>query len=105
MRAVGVMVHGGPEALEVVDLPEVHAGPGHVRVRIHAAAVNPTDTMARNGSRAEQQNGDPPPYVPGMDAAGIVDQVGPGVTTGRKGGDAVTAMVGPKASHRAYRDE
>ena len=44
------MVHGGPDALEVVDLPEVHAGPGQVRVRIHAAAVNPTDTLARNGS-------------------------------------------------------
>ena len=53
MRAVGVMVHGGPDALEIVDLPEVHAGPGQVRVRIHAAAVNPTDTLARNGSRAE----------------------------------------------------
>jgi NADPH:quinone reductase-like Zn-dependent oxidoreductase len=62
MRAVGVMVHGGPDALEVVDLPEVHAGPGQVRVRIYAAAVNPTDTMARNGSRAEQQKVDPPPY-------------------------------------------
>src|SRR5919201_85200 len=80
MRAAGVMVYGGPEALEVVDLPEVHAGPGQVRVRVHAAAVNPTDTMARNGSRAEQQKVDPPPYVPGMDAAGIVDEVGPGVT-------------------------
>ena len=55
MRAVGIMVHGGPEVLEVVDLPEVHAGPGQVRVRIYAAAVNPTDTMARNGSRAEQR--------------------------------------------------
>ena len=52
------MVHGGPEALEVLDLPEVHAGPGQVRVRIYAAAVNPTDTMARNGSRAEQQKVD-----------------------------------------------
>ena len=86
MRAVGIMVHGGPEALEVVELPEVHAGPGHVRVRIHAAAVNPTETIARNGSRAEQQKVDPPPYVPGMDAAGIVDAVGPGVTTGVKVG-------------------
>ena len=75
------MVHGGPDALEVVDLPEVHAGPGQVRVRIHAAAVNPTDTLARNGSRAEQQKADPPPYVPGMDAAGIVDEVGDGVST------------------------
>lgn len=99
------MVHGGPEALEVVDLPEVHAGPGQVRIRVHAAAVNPTDIMARNGSRAEQQKVDPPPYVPGMDAAGIVDEVGDGVTTGVKLGDAVMAMVVPKGSHGAYREQ
>ncbi len=105
MRAVGVMVHGGPEALEVVELPEVHAGPGQVRIRIHAAAVNPTDTMARNGSRAEQQKVDPPPYVPGMDAAGIVDEVGDGVDTGVQVGDQVMAMVIPKGSHGAYREQ
>jgi len=82
MRAVGLMVHGGPEVLHVVDVPAVEAGPGQVRVRVPAAAVNPTDVMARNGSRAEMQKKDPPPYVPGMDLAGIVDQVGDGVTTG-----------------------
>ena len=105
MRAVGLMVHGGPEVLQVVDLPEVHAGPGEVRIRVHAAAVNPTDLMARNGSRAEQQKVDPPPYVPGMDAAGIVDEVGAGVSTGVKVGDAVMAMVVPKGSHGAYREQ
>jgi len=105
MRAVGIMSHGGPEVLEVLDLPEVHAGPGQVRVRVHAAAVNPTDTMARNGSRAAQQKVDPPPYVPGMDAAGIVDEVGDGVTTGVRVGDAVMAMVVPKGSHGAYREQ
>ena len=105
MRAVGVFVHGGPEALEVVDLPGVHAGPGQVRLRVHAAAVNPTDTMARNGSRAEQQKADPSPYVPGMDAAGIVDEVGAGVTTGIQIGDAVMAMVVPQASHGAHREQ
>lgn len=105
MRAVGVMVHGGPEALVVVDLAEVHAGPGQVRVRVHAAGVNPTDTFVRNGSRAAQQKADPPPYVPGMDAAGIVDEVGVGVSTGVKVGDAVMAMVIPKASHGAYREQ
>jgi NADPH:quinone reductase-like Zn-dependent oxidoreductase len=99
------MVHGGPEALQVVDLPEVHAGPGQVRVRIQAAAVNPTDTMARNGSRAEQQKVDPPPYVPGMDAAGVVDEVGAGVSTGVKVGDMVMAMVIPKGNHGAYREQ
>ncbi len=105
MRAVGIMVHGGPEALEVVDLPEVHAGPGQVRIRVHAAAVNPTDLFVRDGSRAAQQKADPPPYVPGMDAAGIVDEVGDGVSTGVKVGDAVIAMVIPKGSHGAYREQ
>ena len=105
MRAVGLMTHGGPEVLQVVDVPEVHAGPGQVRLRIHAAAVNPTDTMARNGARAEQQKSDPPPYIPGMDAAGIVDEVGDGVTTGVKVGDTVMAMVCPTASHGAYREQ
>ena len=100
MRAVGVLVHGGPEALQLVDVPEVHAG-----VRVHAAAVNPTDTMVRNGARAEQQKVDPPPYVPGMDIAGVVDEVGGGVSTGVRVGDAVMAMVVPKGSHGAYREQ
>ena len=105
MRAVGVMVHGGPEALEVVDVPEVHAGEGQVRIRVHAAAVNPTDTLARDGTRAAQQSVDPPPYVPGMDCAGVVDQVGPGVTTGVAVGDRVVAMVVPRGTHGAYREQ
>ena len=70
MRAVGLFTHGGPEVLQVVELPEVHAGPGQVRIRVHAATVNPTDVGVRNGTRAEQQKADPPPYVPGMEAAG-----------------------------------
>jgi NADPH:quinone reductase len=105
MRAVGVMVHGGPEALKVVNVPEVHTGPDQVRIRVHAAAVNPTDLFVRNGARAEQQKVDPPPYVPGMDAAGIVDEVGAGVSTGVRVGDAVMAMVLPKGSHGAYREQ
>ncbi len=105
MRAVGLMVHGGPEVLQVVDLPETEAGPGQVRIRVQAACVNPTDLMARNGARADQQRLDPPPYIPGMDVAGIVDQVGAGVTTGVKAGDLVMAMVVPKASHGGYRSQ
>jgi NADPH:quinone reductase len=105
MRAVGVITYGGPEVLKVVDVPEVHAGPGEVRIRVHAAAVNPTDLFVRNGFRAEQQKVDPPPYVPGMDAAGVVDEVGEGVKTGVRVGDAVMAMVMPKGSHGAYREQ
>ena len=105
MRAVGLFEHGGPEVLQVVDLPSVDAGPGQVRIRNYAAAVNPTDIVGRNGMRAEIQKKDPPPYIPGMDAAGIVDQIGEGVDTGIAVGDRVMAMVVPNAAHGAYREQ
>ncbi len=104
MRGVGVIEFGGPEVLQVVDLPEVHAGPGEVRIRVHAAAVNPTDTGLRSGGRAAAMREDPPPYIPGMDAAGVVDEVGVDTETGLRVGDAVMAMVIPKANHGAYRE-
>lgn len=103
MRAVGLMTHGGPEVLRVVDVPEDHAGPGQVRIRVHAATVNPTDVAVRNGSRAQQQQADPPPYVPGMEVAGVVDEVGSGVSDRLKLGESVVAIVVPKGSHGAYR--
>jgi NADPH:quinone reductase len=105
MRAVGLFTHGGPDVLKVVEVPEIHAGPGQVRIRVHAATVNPTDVGVRNGTRAEQQKADPPPYVPGMEAAGIVDEVGTGVPDRLKVGDAVMAIVVPKGSHGAYREQ
>jgi hypothetical protein len=105
MRAVGLFTHGCPEVLQVVEVPEVHAGPGQVRIRVHAATVNPTDVMARNGARAEQQKADPPPYAPGMEAAGIADEVGSGVPDRLKVRDAVIAIVVPKGSHGAYREQ
>jgi NADPH:quinone reductase len=102
MRAVGILQHGGPQALEVIELPEVHAGPGEVRLRVHAATVNPTDTYLRSGALAHvQAKVAPPPYVPGMDAAGIVDEVGDGITDLRVG-DRVMAIVQPSANHGAY---
>lgn len=104
MRGVGVREFGGPDALEVVDLPEVHAGPGEVRLRVHAAAVNPTDTYTRNGARAEQLAADPPPYIPGMDAAGLVDEIGADVDTDLEIGDRAMAIVLPSGSHGAYRE-
>ena len=105
MRAIGLKDFGGPEVLELIDLPEVHAGPGQVRIRVHAATVNPTDVMTRNGTRAEQQKVDPLPWVPGMDVAGIVDEVGEGVSTGVEVGDAVMGMVVTRGSHGAYREQ
>jgi NADPH2:quinone reductase len=104
MRAVGVNEFGGPEVLQVVDLPEVHAAPGEMRIRVHAAAVNPTDTFVRNGDRAEALRKDPPPYIPGMDAAGVIDEIGAGTATELAVGDAVMAMVIPIGSHGAYQE-
>ena len=104
MRGVGVYEFGGPEVLQIVDLPEVHAGRGEVRIRVHAASVNPTDTGLRNGSRAEALRGIPPPHVPGMDVAGVVDEVGPDTETELAVGAAVMAMVIPRGTHGAYRE-
>jgi NADPH2:quinone reductase len=106
MRAVAVTEFGGPEALHVVEVPEVHAGPGEVRVAVRAATVNPTDVGVRSGLYARLA-GTPPqwPAVPGMDVAGVVDEVGPG-TDGRLAvGDRVMAIVLPSGSHGAYREQ
>ena len=73
MRAVGFFEFGGPEVLQVLDLPEGQPGTGQVRVRVHAATVNPTDTLLRNGSRAQALRAIQPPHVPGMDVAGVID--------------------------------
>jgi NADPH:quinone reductase-like Zn-dependent oxidoreductase len=100
---VGVDEFGGYDALKVFDVPETHAGPGEVRVRVHAATVNPTDTYTRNGDRAALLAASPPPYVPGMDLAGVVDEVGDGVSAPSLG-DRVMAMVVPHGSHGAYSE-
>jgi len=103
MRVVGVMEFGGPEVLKVYDIPERHAGPDEVRVAVRSAAVNPTDTYTRNGARAEMLKAFPPPYVPGMDIAGVVDEVGDRVTTVRVG-DSVMGIVVPYGSHGGYSE-
>ncbi len=96
MKAVGVQRFGGPEALEVVELQAPHPGPGEVRVRVYAAAVNPTDTLFRTGATSAQALKDrPPPYIPGMDVAGVVDEVGEGAR--QAVGDQVMAMTLPRS--------
>src|SRR3954454_11750485 len=104
MRAIGVHEYGGPDALEVVELPEPHAGRGEVLMLVRAAAVNPTNTLARDGSRAERQRKDPPPYVPGMDAAGEVDEIGEGTDTELPVGAAAMAVVVPDGAPAAYAE-
>jgi NADPH:quinone reductase len=104
VRAVGVTEWGGPEALEVVTLPDPVPGQGELRIRVHAAAVNPTDTVLRSGGRAERLKDVPPPHVPGMDAAGVLEEIGGGAETDLAVGEHVMAVVLPLGSRGAYAE-
>ncbi|HVX21900.1 MAG TPA: NADP-dependent oxidoreductase [Acidimicrobiales bacterium] len=95
MKAIGVTEWGGPEALQVLDLPDPVTGPGEVRIRVHAATVNPTDTGLRAGARADQLKEWPPPYIPGMEVAGVLEEIGEGAATDLAVGDRVMAIVLP----------
>jgi NADPH2:quinone reductase len=76
MRAVVVKQHGGPEVLEVSDLPAPQAGPGQIVVDVAAAGVNFMDIYQRQGN---PPYGGDLPYVPGAEGAGTAAAVGPGV--------------------------
>ena len=106
MKAIGIMRYGGPEVLEVIDIPEVNVGYGEIRIKNFASAVNPTDIVARSGMIAKFRKENPVfPSVPGMDVAGIVDQIGEGVRSDIKIGDRVMGMVIPDGDYGAYREQ
>lgn len=103
MKAIGVTQFGGPDALEFLELPEPRPGNGEVRLRVYAVAVNPTDTLIRSGIRRQTETA--PPYVPGMDTAGVVDEIGPGVDDRLKLGMRVVALVVPLGTHGSYAEK
>ncbi|MBQ6640296.1 MAG: NADP-dependent oxidoreductase [Saccharopolyspora sp.] len=103
MRAIGVSEFGGPDVLREFQIPERHAGPGEVRIDVRAAAVNPTDTVLRSGAYAERLRTNPPPYVPGMDVAGVLDEVGSEVSD-LAVGEHVMAIVVPDGAHGGYSE-
>jgi NADPH:quinone reductase-like Zn-dependent oxidoreductase len=70
---------GPPDVLSIGDLPEPHAGPGQVRIRVRAAGVSPVDLAMRAGTSPSAKTL-ALPHVPGVDAAGVVDEIGAGVT-------------------------
>ncbi|MGH7275970.1 MAG: NADPH:quinone reductase [Candidatus Rokuibacteriota bacterium] len=82
MKAIRVHKFGGPEVLQLDEVPDPKAGPGQVLVRVRAAGVNPVDTYIRSGSYTLMP---PLPYIPGTDAAGVVEAVGAGVKRFTKG--------------------
>jgi len=79
MKAIRIEGFGGPDALRPVDLPVPSAGPGQIVVRVEAAGVNFIDVYHRTGLYPN-----PLPLVPGMEGAGVVAAVGPGVSLFRE---------------------
>jgi NADPH:quinone reductase-like Zn-dependent oxidoreductase len=79
MRALQFTAYGGPEVLSWGDAPDPHAGPGQIRIAVRAASVNPIDWKAFAGLLAGGEPMVGTGYL-GYDAAGVVDEVGEGVT-------------------------
>jgi NADPH:quinone reductase-like Zn-dependent oxidoreductase len=100
MKAVQFEEYGGPEVLRVAEVEEPHAGPGQVRVSVRAAGVNPMDYKIRAGMTS---GGKPPaaPTVTALDAAGVVDEVGEGVTGVEVGDEVFGSAVGGAAAEFA----
>jgi NADPH:quinone reductase-like Zn-dependent oxidoreductase len=78
MRAIGIREFGGRDKLELLELPDPKVPPDAVKIRVRAAGVNPVDWKIREG-RSEPRFPHVFPVVLGWDAAGVVEDVGPGV--------------------------
>src|SRR5258706_3836259 len=104
MKAILVREFGGPEVLNLEEIPTPKPASGQVLVRIHAAGVNPYDTYMRAGTYAIKP---PLPYTPGSDAAGTVEAVGSGVTKVKPGDRVYTAktMSGAYAEYALALEE
>ncbi|HYF18572.1 MAG TPA: zinc-dependent alcohol dehydrogenase family protein [Ramlibacter sp.] len=77
MKAVRLQRTGGPDVLELVDLPRPEPGPGQARVRARSIGIGRPDALIRTGRYKWMP---PLPAIPGNEMAGVVDAVGPGVT-------------------------
>ena len=86
MFALQFTEYGGPEVISLGEAPEPHAGPGQIRIVVRAAGVNPMDWKIRSGMLAQGKPLERVAYQ-GFDAAGVVDEVGEGVTDVAVGDD------------------
>jgi NADPH:quinone reductase-like Zn-dependent oxidoreductase len=88
MKAARFSQFGGPEVLEIAELPDPHPGPGQIRIAVRAAGVNSSDWKKRQGLMDQQL-----PQTLGYEAAGIVDELGEGITDAAVG-DRVFGFTG-----------
>jgi NADPH2:quinone reductase len=89
MRAVRVTEFGDTDGMELADVEKPDPGEGELRIEVKAAGINFADVMQRRG---HYHGGPEPPYIAGLEVAGVVDAVGEGV--GRSVGDRVVSLVG-----------
>ena len=82
MKAIRVNEFGAPEVMRIEEVPDPKPGAGQVVVRLYAAGVNPVDTYIRLGMYAA---GPGVPYTPGMDGAGVIEEIGEGVKNFHRG--------------------
>ena len=101
MKAIRVHKTGGPEVLQLDEIPEPTPGEGQVLVRVHAVGVNPVDTYIRAGAYARVPT---LPYVPGTDGAGVVKAVGAGVRAVAVGDRVYIAGTAGETSTGAYAE-
>jgi NADPH:quinone reductase-like Zn-dependent oxidoreductase len=100
MRAVQFDEYGGPDVLHVAEAEEPHAGAGQVRVAVRAAGVNPIDWKLRSGAMAQIAPVEFP-AIPGVEVAGVVDEVGDGVNDVAVGDELFGFAVGGGAAEEA----
>jgi NADPH:quinone reductase-like Zn-dependent oxidoreductase len=100
MKAVRFDAFGGPEVLHVEDVETPQPGPGQIRIAVRAAGVNPFDDKVRGG-----MVGGDLPKVPGLEAAGVVEEVGEGVEGVRPGDEVFGFTVGGSAAESALLDD
>jgi NADPH2:quinone reductase len=101
MKAIRVHAPGEPDVLKYEDAPDPQVGPGQVRVRVRAAGVNPVDTYIRAGRYAHMPA---MPYVPGGDAAGVVEAVGKDVKNVKAGDRVYTAGGSARLLNGCYAE-
>jgi len=101
MRAVRVSAYGGPDVLQVQEIPQPTAGAGQVVLKVLAGGINPLDAWFRSGHLAARF-ARPLPYTPGTDAVGSVAELGEGVDTFELG-DIVMGVL-PVLSDGAYAE-
>ena len=104
MKAIVYNRYGGPEVLELVELPEPKVAQSSVLVRVMAAGLNPADIGMQAGA-ADSIMDAWFPVIPGWDVAGIIQAVGPGVTEFRIGDEVVGFVYEGILRHGTYAEQ